>query len=161
MDGNGEICAQWLAGYRVFRTYIYIEHIPCFVYKHSSSNWNIFLTWCRVNSLRPSDAYMRRKTNHHWFRLWLVAWTAPSHYMNQCWNIVNWTLRNKLLWYFNRNSNIFIQENALENVVCEMAYSLSRPECVKRDTKTAYTVIFTRVMLGEAGTVAMGRMNVT
>ena len=26
----------------------------------------------------------------------LVAWTAPSHYLNQCWNIVNWTLRNKL-----------------------------------------------------------------
>ena len=27
---------------------------------------------------------------------------------------------NKLQWNFNRNSNIFIQENALENVVCEM-----------------------------------------
>ena len=29
--------------------------------------------------------------------------------------------RNKLQWKFNRNSNIFIQENALENVVCQMA----------------------------------------
>ena len=28
---------------------------------------------------------------------------------------------NKLQWNFNRNSNIYIQENALENVVCEMA----------------------------------------
>ena len=28
---------------------------------------------------------------------------------------------NKLQWNFNRNSNIFIQENAFENVVCEMA----------------------------------------
>ena len=28
---------------------------------------------------------------------------------------------NKLQWDFNRNSNIFIQENAFENVVCEMA----------------------------------------
>ena len=27
----------------------------------------------------------------------------------------------KLQWNFNRNSNIFIQENALENVVCQMA----------------------------------------
>ena len=35
--------------------------------------------------------------------------------------MVNWTLRNKLQWYFNRNSNIFIQENAFEIVVCEMA----------------------------------------
>ena len=28
---------------------------------------------------------------------------------------------NELQWNFNRNSNIFIQENAFENVVCEMA----------------------------------------
>ena len=41
------------------------------------------------NSLRQSDACMRHK--HHWFKQWLVAWTAPSHYLNQCWNIVNWT----------------------------------------------------------------------
>ena len=82
------------------------------------------------NSLRPSDAYMRRKSNHHWFRWWLVAWSAPNHYLNQCWNIVNWTLRNKIQWNSNRNPNIFIQENALENVVCEMASISSRPQCI-------------------------------
>ena len=48
-----------------------------------------------VNSLRPSNAYMLRWTNQHWFRLWLVAWSAPSHYLNQCWKIVNWNLRNR------------------------------------------------------------------
>ena len=32
---------------------------------------------------------------------------------------------------FSRKSNIFIQENPLENVVCEMASILSRPQCVK------------------------------
>ena len=56
--------------------------------------------------------------------------SAPSHYLNQHWNIVNWTLRNKLQWNFNRNSNIFIQENAFESV-CEMAAILSRPQCVR------------------------------
>ena len=56
---------------------------------------------------------------------------APSHYLNQCWNIVNWTLRNKLQWKFNRNSNIFIQENALEIVVCEMGSFSTHPQCVK------------------------------
>ena len=44
-----------------------------------------------------------------------------GHYLNHCCNIVNWTLGNKLQWNFNRNSNIFIQENAIENGVCEMA----------------------------------------
>ena len=56
---------------------------------------------------------------------------APSHYINQCWNIIDWTLRNKCHWNFNWNSNIFIQENALENVVCEMLSILSWPQCVK------------------------------
>ena len=32
---------------------------------------------------------------------------------------------------FNRNSNVFIQENGLENGVCEMASILSRPQYVK------------------------------
>ena len=45
--------------------------------------------------------------------------------------IVNWTLRNKLQWNSNRNSNIFTQENAFESVVCEMAAILSRLQCVK------------------------------
>ena len=55
---------------------------------------------------------------------------AASHYLNQIWNIVNWNLRNKLRWNFNRNSKIFIQENGFECVVCEMAAILSRPQCV-------------------------------
>ena len=29
-----------------------------------------------------------------------------------------------------QNSNVFVQENAFENVVCEMAASLSRPQSV-------------------------------
>ena len=28
----------------------------------------------------------------------LVAWSAPCHYLNQCWNIVNWTLKNRFQW---------------------------------------------------------------
>ena len=54
----------------------------------------------------------------HWGRVThailtiINSWTAPSHYLNQCWNIVNWSLGNKLQWNFSRNSNIFIKENA-------------------------------------------------
>ena len=54
-----------------------------------------------------------------------------SHYLNQWWNIVDWTLRNKLQWNCIRNSYIFIQENAFETAVCEMAAILSRPQWVK------------------------------
>ena len=37
---------------------------------------------------------------------------------------------NKLQWNSNQNSNIFIQENAFEYVVCDMAAILSRPQWV-------------------------------
>ena len=35
-------------------------------------------------------------------------------------------LRNKVQWNLNQNSNIFIHENAFENIVCEIAVILSR-----------------------------------
>ena len=44
------------------------------------------------------------------------------------------TIRNKLQWHFDRNSIIFIQENALEDVVCQMASILSRLHCVELNT---------------------------
>ena len=42
----------------------------------------------------------------------------PSHFLNQCWNIVNWTLRNKLQW------NCLLQWliNLVGGQLCDMAY---------------------------------------
>ena len=52
---------------------------------------NVSLTnWGRVTRIYVS------KQDHYWFRWWLVAWSVPSHYLKQCRNIVNWTLRNNL-----------------------------------------------------------------
>ena len=70
------------------------------------------------------------KVDHHWFRWWLGAWSAPSHYLHQGWDIVSWTLRNKLQWNFNSNSYILIEENAFENIAWKMVAILSRPQCV-------------------------------
>ena len=57
-------------------------------------------------------------------------WSVPSHYLNQSWNIANWTHGNQLQWDFNRHLNNHLGENAFENVVCEMTAILSRPQCV-------------------------------
>ena len=62
----------------------------------------------------------------HWFRYWLVAWSAPHHYLKQCRHIVNSNHRNKFQWSLKRNSYISIQENAFENGVCEVSTILSR-----------------------------------
>ena len=60
----------------------------------------------------------------------LVALSAPSHYLNQCWNIVNLNLRNTLPWNLKQNSKISIKKNAFEKVVCKMAAIRYWPQCV-------------------------------
>ena len=49
---------------------------------------------------------------------------------NQSWNIVDWTLENRLQWNLKWNLYIFIQENAFESVVWKMEAILSLPQCV-------------------------------
>ena len=53
-------------------------------------------------------------------------YSEPSHYLNKCWVIVNWTTKNTLQWNFNQNTNLFIHDSASENIVCETAVILSR-----------------------------------
>ena len=76
--------------------------------------------WCRwVNffrSLLPTWINFSRKLQ------------APSHYLNQCWNIVNSNLRNKLQWNFNLIH--FHWRKCIWNVVRKTAAILSRLQCV-------------------------------
>ena len=53
----------------------------------------------------------------------------PSHYLNQCCNIFNSHLGNKLQWNLKRNSYIFIQEQAFDNG--KMIAVSSRPKFTK------------------------------
>ena len=92
------------------------------------------LSWVQyVNSLRPSAAYMRKLSNHHWIRKWLVAWSAPSHYLNRCWSIVNCMLRNfsEILIQIHKLS---FKKIPLKMSSGKMAAILSRPQCVKPTT---------------------------
>ena len=41
---------------------------------------------------------------------------GASHYLNQCWIAVNWTLRNKLRWGFNQNTKTSIMKMHLKLV---------------------------------------------
>ena len=60
----------------------------------------------------------------------------------QCWNIVNWKLRNILQWNINRNVYIFIEENAFESVVRKMAATLSQSHCVNFLSKKGHICLF-------------------
>ena len=60
----------------------------------------------------------------------------PSHYLNQCWLIVYWTLRNNLQWNSNKKTKVFIHENASECVVTAI---LSRKRWVNNSHNSYYT----------------------
>ena len=67
----------------------------------------------------------------HWFRQWFIACTVTSHYLNQCWVILKWMLRNKHQWHFNQNTKLFIHKNASEYILCKKAAILSGRRWVK------------------------------
>ena len=75
---------------------------------------NLVLPWGRILTHLPLVSHICvSESGQHWFRKWLVACSAsaPSHYLNQCWVTVNWTLRNNLQWNCNQNIKLFIHEN--------------------------------------------------
>ena len=90
---------------------------------------NIFVE-CFVNSSPPGVTYMYQWTGSTLLHVMAWFWSVPSHYLNQCWLLVNWTLRNKLQWNSSQNTELFIHGNAFENVICEMAAILSRGRLV-------------------------------
>ena len=82
----------------------------------------------------PCDAYMHSKLFFLLHIYWLVASSAPSHYLKQCWFIVYWNIRNTFQWNWNQITAILIQENQFDIVICKVAEILSRPQCVKLNT---------------------------
>ena len=77
------------------------------------------------------------KVGQHWLRQWRAAFSAPSHYLNQCSLIANWTIRNKSRRNSNQNTKLFIHKSASENTVCEMAATLSKGRWVNKRANAA------------------------
>ena len=79
-----------------------------------------------------------KMTLTHWGRVMHICVTNLDH--NLCCIIVDWTLRNNLQSNYIQNSNIFIQENSVEIVICEIAAILSRPQCVKPNQSISQSI---------------------
>ena len=113
------------------------------------SNWNrrgIVMRTSYQNSMLRSFNTLRPRQNGRHFPDDIFKWI----FLNEnIWisikislKFVNWTPRNKFQWNFNRNSNIFNQGNAVENVVCEMASILSQPQSVNNNRASAKMIEF-------------------
>ena len=49
--------------------------------------------WQTLTHLDRLTHICASRLNHNWFRWWFFAYSAPFHYLNQCWHLVNWILR--------------------------------------------------------------------
>ena len=83
-------------------------------------------TWYGLTQLGRATHIWVSKLSHHWFRKWLVACSAPNHYLNQCWLIVDLTPGTNSS---ESKYNKFYTRNGWENVVCKIATILSGPQC--------------------------------
>ena len=84
--------------------------------------------WTQIWSYSPETANSGQNRRFFSFgAIWklLVAWTAPSHYQNQCWNIVNWTLRNNFSEIL-----IGIQTSSFKKMHLKMSSAKWRPFCL-------------------------------
>ena len=103
--------------------------------------------WIKWESLisYQSKSHLRVKALNRWGRVMHICVSnltiigsdnglSPDRRQALTWTnaefIVNWTHRNKLQSNLNSNSNIFIQENAFENVICQMVAIFSLPQWV-------------------------------
>ena len=88
----------------------------------------MFNTWLfALLTHTPCAAYM-----HQWIVSAFFQIMTCRLFGTKCWVIVNWNLRKKLQWNFNRSTKLFIHENAYENIVREMTAILSRADELSR-----------------------------
>ena len=97
---NQSICT-YVSNQDCIKTLMKSLHIWCLAASsilHLQDHLQILIESC-VQSSRLSDVIWR-----HWIwsglvQQWFVTCHVPSNYINQCWIVINWSLRNKL--YFN------------------------------------------------------------
>ena len=89
--------------------------------------------WRQCNDIisitKASDCH--NSNGSDWFG---IEWQSFLHYgissvfrfLKQCCPFVRRTLRYIFQWNFNRNSNSFIQQNTLQNVVCKISVILTK-----------------------------------
>ena len=65
------------------------------------------------------------KPDHHWFRWWFLTYSAPCHYLPQCWIIVYWTTMEHI------SMKIQPMPHKKIELVCKSEVLLYRPQHVK------------------------------
>ena len=93
----------------------------------------ILIHMAYVNPSPPNAAYMRHWTGSAFIQVRACCLFGVKPLPDQCWFIVNWTPENKFQLISKRDSIIFIQENAFENVVYQNCDHFVQGNWVKSD----------------------------
>ena len=130
----GPMLAAWtlLSGYRWHRRQITMLTLfwPFCHMKHMME-YKFYIT--DINPLGSGDAFIYVYIYgcwlcHHWLRFCFFACMTLSHYLNNCWLVVNWTFSNSIWWNFCWIAMISIQENIFVNVFSKIAAILSQSQ---------------------------------
>ena len=122
-----------------------IIHLACWTvidsFDHHCLHWRWMIV-CVMDTWVTCAIPLWGRVTHIWLHKLTIIWTSA-------WILL---IGNKLQWNFYPNSNIFIQENAFENVVCEMAPILSQPQSDTLTFNTSYFIdTFSFVVSGGTG----------
>ena len=108
--------------------------------KSGKGSHNLFLAILDIcallNWLCPSNVIWH---HYYWLSIWLAAYKVPSHYLNQCWLIVKWMLRNFIVILIKLVD--FHLRNCIWERCSHMVTILFRPECVNCSQQVTYAAV--------------------
>ena len=135
-----------IPSFQIWGYVLHVEHISCVITNCDQHHvfdvqavitrliWTIWtllsdvqerLLNCIIHSLILVLHICISESGQHWFRQWLGAWSAPNHYLNQCWIL----LIGPLGINFSEMAieiNTFWLKKCTWNVFCELAAILSK-----------------------------------
>ena len=129
------LCVYILYTSSCYRTYIYI-HMGCrlvLVKLHPITVHRPGLGECAVPVLNVTCCFLFFTIcvllcDNKTYTMMLVAYSAPSHYLDQCWIVVNWNIRNNLQWKL-----IKVQKFSFTKMHLKISPTKRRPLCPGSD----------------------------
>ena len=120
---------QTWSGYHLSHAFIIIlgsliTSVPGLAERHSN-------LWRWFNSMGQSDAYMRQWNKSSLVQIKACRLFGIKPLPEPMPTYFQLGPKEQVQWNFDRNSNIFIQGNVREYVVCKIVAILPRPQCVK------------------------------
>ena len=131
--------------------------IQCFDEYRFKSTEQLRSVCCWLTHCGLMTTYGVPELGHHWLRSRAVSYSTPSHYLNQCWLIINWILRNNWKSNLNQNELVFCQENAFENGISKISTICSSHIVLTHWGRVAHICVSNLTIIGSDNGLSPGR----